>query len=51
MERNVESHPLCRKGAPVSFAIAAVDVALWDLKGKCLNEPLWRLLGGLKKKY
>ena len=29
------------RGAPVSFAIAAVDVALWDLKGKCLNEPLW----------
>ena len=37
------------RGAPVSFAIAAVDVALWDLKGKCLNEPLWRLLGGCKK--
>ena len=37
------------RGAPVSFAIAAVDVALWDLKGKCLNEPLWRLLGGFKK--
>ena len=34
------------RGAPVSFAIAAVDVALWDLKGKSLNEPLWRLLGG-----
>ena len=34
------------RGAPVSFAIAAVDVALWDLKGKCLQEPLWRLLGG-----
>ena len=34
------------RGAPVSFAIAAVDVALWDLKAKCLNEPLWRLLGG-----
>ena len=37
------------RGAPVSFAIAAVDVALWDLKGKCLSEPLWRLLGGCKK--
>ena len=37
------------RGAPVSFAIAAVDVALWDLKGKCLKEPLWRLLGGHDK--
>ena len=37
------------RGAPVSFAIAAVDVALWDLKGICLNEPIWRLLGGHDK--
>ena len=37
------------RGAPVSFAIAAVDVALWDLKGKCLKEPLWRLLSNLHK--
>ena len=37
------------RGAPVSFAIAAVDVALWDLKGISLNEPLWRLLGGHNK--
>ena len=37
------------RGAPVSFAIAAVDVALWDLKGKYLNEPLWSLLGGYQK--
>ncbi|MEM7131928.1 MAG: mandelate racemase/muconate lactonizing enzyme family protein [Chloroflexota bacterium] len=30
----------------VAFAIAAVDVALWDLKGNLFREPLWKLLGG-----
>ena len=33
------------RGAPVSFAIAAVDTALWDLKGRALGQPLWQLLG------
>jgi len=27
-------------------AKSLVDVALWDLKGKILGEPVWRLLGG-----
>ncbi|MBI4220359.1 MAG: mandelate racemase/muconate lactonizing enzyme family protein, partial [Chloroflexi bacterium] len=26
-------------------AIAAIDIALWDLKAKINNEPLWRTLG------
>lgn len=34
------------RGGPVSFAIAAVDTALWDVKARSLDEPLWRLLGG-----
>ncbi len=34
------------RGGPASFAISAVDIALWDLKAKALQEPLWRLLGG-----
>lgn len=34
------------RGGPVAFALAAVDVALWDLKGQQLGTPLWRLLGG-----
>src|SRR5262245_14042368 len=33
-----------------SHAIAAVDVALWDLKGKILGQPVWRLLGGARRK-
>lgn len=31
-----------------SHAIAAVDVALWDLKGKLLGQPVWRLLGAAR---
>jgi L-alanine-DL-glutamate epimerase-like enolase superfamily enzyme len=27
-------------------ALAALDIALWDLKGKALGQPVWRLLGG-----
>lgn len=34
------------RGGPVSFAISAVDVALWDVKAQSYGEPLWRLLGG-----
>ena len=34
------------RGGIASFAISAVDIALWDLKGKRAGEPLWRMLGG-----
>ncbi len=33
-----------------SHAIAAVDVALWDLKGKFLKQPIWSLLGGARSR-
>jgi len=34
------------RGGVASFAISAVDIALWDLKARMAGEPLWRLLGG-----
>jgi L-alanine-DL-glutamate epimerase-like enolase superfamily enzyme len=32
-----------------SSAVSAVDIALWDIKGKHYKEPVWRLLGGAQK--
>ena len=38
-------HYTGRSGS-TSFAISAIDIALWDLKAKRAGQPLWRLLGG-----
>jgi L-alanine-DL-glutamate epimerase-like enolase superfamily enzyme len=38
---------LGRRGVSIS-AISGIDMALWDLLGKHLNAPVWRLLGGRK---
>ena len=34
------------RGTVLSGAISAVDIALWDIKGKHLGVPIWELLGG-----
>jgi L-Ala-D/L-Glu epimerase len=35
----------CRKAAVLPQAIAAIDLALWDLGGRRAGAPVWRLLG------
>ncbi|MBY0374475.1 MAG: mandelate racemase/muconate lactonizing enzyme family protein, partial [Bryobacteraceae bacterium] len=34
-----------RDGSVMNTALAAVDIALWDLEGQRLGVPVWRLLG------
>ncbi|WP_299304591.1 mandelate racemase/muconate lactonizing enzyme family protein [uncultured Litoreibacter sp.] len=34
------------RGGVASFAISAVDIALWDLRGKRTGQPLWKMAGG-----
>jgi galactonate dehydratase len=33
-------------GAAINGAVSAIDIALWDIKGKLYNVPVWELLGG-----
>ena len=35
-----------KRGAVSMTAVSAIDMALWDIKGKILNTPLYNLLGG-----
>jgi mannonate dehydratase len=35
-----------KRGSVSMTAVSAIDMALWDIKGKALNTPLYNLIGG-----
>ena len=38
--------PRYRGGPILMSALSAIDIALWDILGKALGQPIWQLLGG-----
>ncbi len=44
-----ENHDLGPGGA-LPYAIAGIDLALWDIMGKLLDQPVYQLLGGQYRK-
>jgi galactonate dehydratase len=44
--RIMNKHSFWRIGVIGTSAISGIEIALWDILGKSLNVPIWRLLGG-----
>ena len=38
------------RGGIAAFAMSAVDIALWDIRGQMIGKPLWQMAGGASNK-
>ena len=43
---NMRLHDYSRAGEVAMSGIALIEMACWDIVGKALNQPVYRLLGG-----
>jgi len=46
----IGSYMTGRRGVGIC-AIGALDMALWDIRGKALGLPCWKMLGGARKEF
>src|SRR5437763_4580670 len=46
LDRMLHSFAKLGPEGALTGALAALDIALWDLKGKLFNQPIYKLLGG-----
>ena len=37
-------------GGILTLALSAIDIALWDIRGKALDLPLWQMVGGHRER-
>jgi galactonate dehydratase len=44
-------HGFWRLGVEGMSAISGIEMALWDILGKIVDQPVWRLLGGKTRDY
>src|SRR5690606_17671227 len=44
--RAMKKHSFWRLGVVGMSAVSGIEIALWDILGKSLGVPVWRLLGG-----
>jgi galactonate dehydratase len=49
--RVMKKHSFWRLGVIGMSAVSGIEVALWDILGKLLGVPVWRLLGGKVREH